>query len=152
MFNVIITHCYSNRSCPKGVYTAKLSADHAYLVSKSWRIFEPDDCRQYLKNILKNCISVGVFLESDPSQPVSWAFLSSFGYISGSHTLEDYRRNGYNRLVSLHLTEKVLEAKLMPLAAMDVHNIPIINLRDELGYVGTSITLHLIRKSVKEFH
>ena len=93
LFNV--THCYSNRSCPKGICTAKLSVDHAYLVSKSWRIFEPDDCLQYLKNILKNYISVGVFLESDPSQPVSWAFLSNFGYISGSHTLKEYRRNGY---------------------------------------------------------
>ena len=126
-----------------------MSADHAYLVSKSWRIFEPDDCLQYLKNILKNCISVGVFLESDPSQPVSWAFLSNFGYISGSHTVKDYRRNGYHRLVSLYLTEKILEAKLMPLAAVDVHNTPIINLADELGYLGTFATLHLIRKCAK---
>ena len=94
---------------------------------------------------------MGLFLESDPSQPVSWAFLSSFGYISGVHTLKDYRRNGYNRVVSLCLTEKILQANLMPLAAVDVHNTPIINLRDELGFVRTSTTLHRIHKMQNAF-
>ena len=128
-----------------------MSADHEHLISKSWRIFEPDDCLQYLKYVFEKCISVGVFLESDPSQPVSWAFLSSFGYISGVHTLKEYRRNGYNSVVSLCLTEKILEANLMPLAAVDVQNTPIINLRDELGFVRTSATLHRIHKVQNAF-
>ena len=127
-----------------------MSVDHAYLVSKFWKYFEPEDCREYVKHVLENAISVGVFLESDPSQPVSWAFLSNYGYISGSHTLEGYRRKGYNRMAILSLMEKMVEANMMPLGSMDVYNTSMVNLvRGIHGFVKTSSTLHHIHKIFK---
>ena len=119
-------------------------------MSKFWKYFKPEDCLQYVKRVLENGISAGVFLESDPSQPVSWAFLSNYGYMSGSHTLEEYRRKGYNRIAILRLMEKMLEANMMPLGSMDTHNTAIVNLiRGINGFVETPNTLHHIHKSIK---
>ena len=119
-------------------------------MSKFWKYFKPEDCLQYVKRILENGISAGVFLESDPSQPVSWAFLSNYGYMSGSHTLEGYRRKGYNRIAILRLIWKMLEANMMPLGSMDTHNTAIVNLiRGINGFVETPNTLHHIHKSIK---
>ena len=92
---------------------------------------------------------MGVFLESDPSQPVSWAFLSNYGFISGAHTLEEHRRKGYSRVAILCLVEKILNANMIPLAAKDACNTAIINLGNEIGFTDPSITLHLIHKSIK---
>ena len=103
-----------------------------------------------MRHVFENGVSVGVFLDSDPSQPVSWAFLSNYGYMSGSHTLEGYRRKGYNRMALLRLMEKMLEANMIPLASMDTHNTSIVNLiRGINGFVETSSSLHHIHKSIK---
>ena len=118
-------------------------------MSKYWKLFEPDDCQQYLKYIFENFITVGVFLESDPSQPISWAFQSSFGYISGVHTLEEHRRKGYSRVAALCLVEKILNENMIPLAAKDAYNTAIINLGKEIGFIDPSIPLHLIHKSIR---
>ena len=132
------------RSCPEETYIAKLSMDHAYLVSKHWKLFEPDNCLQYLKYVFEKSISVGLFLKSDPSQPVSWTFLSSFGNISGVHTLKEHRMEGYSRVVTLCLMEKVLEANLMPFGAINVHN-PI-DLSKGVGLVEAPDSVYHIHK------
>ena len=121
-----------------------MSVDHAYLVSKFWKLFEPGDCLQYLKYTFEKSISVGLFLKSDPSQPVSWTFLSSFGFISGVHTLKEHRMEGYSRVVTLYLIEKVLEANMMPFGAINVHN-PI-DLSKGVGLVETPDIIYHIHK------
>ena len=126
-----------------------MSIDHAHLVSKFWKLFKPDDCLQYLKYVFENFISVGVFLESDPSQPVSWIFQSNFGFISGAHTLKEHRRKGYSRVAGLCLVEKILNANMIPLAAKDACNTAIFTLAKEIGFADPSIPLHLIHKSIK---
>ena len=127
-----------------------MSVNHAYLVSKFWKHFEPEDSLEHVKHVFENGISSGVFLESDPSQPVSWAFLTNFGCISGFHTLEEYRRKGYNKMAILSLMEKMVEANMMPLGSMDMHNTAMVNLvRGMHGVVETSSTLHHIHKCIK---
>ena len=119
-------------------------------MSKFWKYFKLEDCLQYVKRVIENGISAGIFLESDPSLPFSWAFLSNYGCMSGSHTLEGYRKKGYNRMAILWLMEKMLKANMKPLGSMDTHNTAIVNLiRGINGFVETSNTLHHIHKSIK---
>ena len=125
------------RTVPNGTFTSKLKLDHAYFISEFWKYFKPEDRLQYLKYVIRNCISVGLFLEADPSQPVSWAFLSNFGYINGVYTLEEHRRKGYSRVTMLTLMKQVLEADMVPLVEIDIHNTPSLKLCTGLGFVET---------------
>ena len=126
---------YVCRSCPKGTFTAKLKVDHAYLINKFWDHFEPQDELEFLEYVIENCISVGLFLEDDPSQPISWAFLSNFGHINGVYTSEEHRRKGYGRVTMLCLMEQILKADMVPVLDIKVKNALSIKLCTELGFV-----------------
>ena len=81
---------FINRESPEGTFTAKLKSDHAGFISKIWCKFKPEQRLEFLKNHLENSLSVGLFLKDEPSQPVSWAFLSNFGHITAVHTLKEH--------------------------------------------------------------
>ena len=126
---------YIHRSCPKGVFTARLKIDHADFISKYWNFFKPQDRLEYLKYVFENCISVGVFLESDPCQPISWAFMSNFGSINAVYTLKEHRRKGYSRITMLCLMEKILKDGMIPLCGVDTQNISAYKLFTKVGLV-----------------
>ena len=123
------------RPCPKGTFTARLTSKHANFISEIWDLFKPQHRQEYVKNIIEKSISVGLFLETDPSQPVSWAFVSNFGHINGVHTMEKHRRKGYSRVTVLCLMKQMLEADMVPLFGVYSHNIPSIKLCTSLGFV-----------------
>ena len=129
--------CVLFRSCPNGTFTTKLTVDNAYFINKFWKIFKPQYQLQFLKYVFANCLTIGLFRDDDPSQPVSWAFLSNFGYINGVYTLEEHRRKGYSRVTLLCLMEQILESDMVPVLSIDVNNIPSIKLCNELGFVET---------------
>ena len=135
---------YIHRSCPKGVFTAKLKEDHAHFISQHWNYFKPLDRLQYLKYVFQNLISVGVFLESNPHQPVSWGFQSNFGSMNAIHTLEEHRRKGYNRMATLCLMEKILKDGMIPVAGVNIQNTPSIKLLSELGLVEAFDTIWIL--------
>ena len=128
-------HNYVHRSCPKGTFTAKLKADHAHFISQHWNYFKPVDRLQYLKYVFQNFISVGIFLESNPYQPVSWAFQSNFGSMNATYTLEEHRRKSYNRMATLCLMEKILKDGMMPIAGVNIQNTPSFKLAGKIGLV-----------------
>ena len=132
------------RSCPKGVFTANLKVDHAHFISQHWNFFKPQDRLQYLKYVFENCISVGTFLESDPSQPISWAFMSSFGSMNAAYTLKEHRRKGYGRITMLCLLEKVLKNGMIPLGGVDMQNTSAIKLCTGVGLVETFDTTWML--------
>ena len=99
---------YVRTSCPKGTFTATLKVDHTYFINKFWKAFKPQDQLEFLKYVIENCISVGLFLDDDPSQPVSWAFLSNFVHITAVYTLKKHQRKGYSRVTMLCLMEQIL--------------------------------------------
>ena len=100
-----------------------------------WKLFEPQDCLQYLRYLIENCISAGLFLEADPSQPVSWALLSNHGHIMCLYTLEEHRRKDYARVTMLYLMRQMLEINIMPVAEVDIMNAPSAKLHSKLGFV-----------------
>ena len=136
---------YVRRSYPKGTFTAKLKVDHAYFINKFWKAFKSQDQLEFLKYVIKNCISVGLFLDDDPSQPVSWAFLSNFGHITAVYTLEKHQRKGYSRVTMLCLMEQILEADMVPILVIRINNTPSIKLCTGLGFIeafDTTFTLY----------
>ena len=130
---LIVLVTYS--SCPKGTFIANLKVDHASFISEIYYFFPPQHRLGFIKNLIENCLSVGLFLETDPSQPVSWASLSNFGHISAVCTVEEHRRKGYSRVTMLYLMKQILVANMMPIALIELHNTPSSQLFTSLGFV-----------------
>jgi len=87
-----------------------------------------------VKYAIKTCGSVGIFLESDPTDPVSWSILSNYGHIVHGYTLEKHRRKGYCRIILLGLMQQVLVAGLTP--AMEIlEGNASVKLVTEVGFV-----------------
>ena len=108
-------------------------------------MFKPQDQLLFFKYVIENCISIGLFLDDDPSQPVSWAFLTHTGFINAVYTLEEHRRKGYSRVTMLCLMEQILEADMVPALGINVSNTPSIKLCNKLGFVeafDTTVTLY----------
>ena len=123
------------RSCPKGTFTARLQINHAYFIHGFGKLFEPQDSLQYLRYLIENCISAGLFLETDSSQPVSWALLSNHGHIMYLHTVEEHRRKDYATITMLYLMHQMLEVNITPVAETGIKNTPTIKLLTKLGFV-----------------
>ena len=123
------------RPCPKGTFTARLQINHAYFINGFWNFLEPQDRLKYLKYLIENCISTGLFLEADSSQPVSWVLVSNYGHIIHLYTVEEHRRKGYARITMLYLMLQMLKANMTPVAEIEVKNTPSIKLHTKLGFV-----------------
>ena len=78
---------------------------------------------------------MGLFLEDDSSQPVSWAVLSNYGHIIHVYTVEQHQRKGYSRVTMLCLMRQMLEANMTPMLEIEVNNIPSVKLNTALGFV-----------------
>ena len=126
---------YVYRSCPEEIFVAKLKSEHAGFVSNYWIYGEPEARTELLKYVIKNCGSVGLFLKSDPTHPVSWSLLSNYGHIMHVYTLEEQRRKGYGRITVLSLMQQMLEAGLTPALEIGVRNVPSVKLCTRLGFV-----------------
>ena len=84
---------------------------------------------------IEKSLSVALYLKSDPSKPVLWAFVSSFGHINAVYTVPEHGRKGYSRVTVLSLTKQILEANMTPLYGVYLNNIPSVNLCISLGFV-----------------
>ena len=133
-----------HRPCPKGTFTAKLKVDHVHFINQFWVYFKPQDRLEYLKGLVENCISAGLFFEADPSQPVSWAVLSNYGQIIHVYTIEKYRRMGYSRVTMLYLMRQMLEANMTPVLEIEAHNTTSIKLNSGLGFIESFDTTWML--------
>lgn len=123
----------SYRSCPEETFVAELQPEHAKFVSKFWTHGEPEPSIRLMEYSIKTCGSVGVFLKSDPTYPVSWSLLSNFGHIMHVYTLVEYRSKGFARITVLGLMQQMLEAGLTPALEIAVGNIVSLKLMTELA-------------------
>ena len=136
--------CLLCRLCPKGTFTAKLKVDHANFIYEFWKFFEPQVRLRYFQYLIDNSFSVGLFLEDNPSQPVSWAVLSNYGHIICVYTVEEHRRKGYSRATMLCLMQQILEADMTPILEIELHNIPSIKLNTGLGFVESLVATWIL--------
>ena len=108
-----------------------MQPEHAEFISE----FCDEMRAKMVKYFVKNCPSVGVFLKSDPTHPVSWSLLSNYGYIRNLYTLEEHRGKGYGKIVVLSLMEQILEAGFVPAVGIEEENVVSAKLFTELGFV-----------------
>ena len=125
----------NRRPCPEEVVISKLEPDHAKFICEFWNFCELQDRINYFEYLIKDCNSVGIFLKSDPSQPVSWVVLANYGHIVHIHTVQEHRRKGYSRLAVLTLMQQMLEAGLTPILEISSKNVPSVELNSSLGFV-----------------
>ena len=88
-----------------------------------------------IKYVIKTCESVGVFLKSDPTHPVSWSLLSNFGHIMHVYTLVEHRGKGYGRITVVSLMQQILKAGLTPALDVVVGNVVATKLYKRLGFI-----------------
>jgi len=117
------------------VFVSALKSDHAKDICGSWNYCQLPDRIKYFKYLINNCNSVGVFLKSDSSKPVSWAVLGNYGHIIHIHTIEEHRRKGYSRIVMLSLMQQMLEAGMTPVLEIFTKNVASFQLNTSLGFV-----------------
>ena len=110
------------RSCPEEVFIAKLQPEHAAFISKFLNLGKLEAYTRLFKYFIKTCDSVGIFLKSDPTHPVSWALLSNFGHIMHVYTLMEHRGKGYGKITVVNLMQQMLEAGLTPALEVAVGN------------------------------
>ncbi|XP_065913918.1 glycine N-acyltransferase-like protein 3 isoform X2 [Dysidea avara] len=122
-------------SCPEDVIVSTLKSDHAKVICGSWNYCELPDRIKYFEYLIKNCNSVGVFLKSDISKPVSWAVLANYGHIIHIHTVQEHRRKGYSRIVMLNLMKQMLEVGMTPILEISEKNTASVQLNTSLGLV-----------------
>ena len=142
----ILFYCYctcSYRTCPKGTFIAKLKVDHASFISEIYSFFPAHHRLGFIKNLIENGLSVGLFLETDPSQPISWAFLSNFGQINAVCTVEEHQKKGYGRVTMLYLMKQILLANMIPIAMIEAHNTLSIQFFTSLGFVEGFHAIHI---------
>ena len=123
------------RYLPEGTFIAKPKLDHATFINEAWNLLRPQHGIEYLKYLIEKSFSVALYLEDDPSRPVSWAFVSNFGQINAVYTVEEHRRKGYSRIMVLCLIKQMLEANMTPLYGVYLCNTPSFNLCTGLGFV-----------------
>lgn len=91
----------------------KLTLDHVDYIADYWtdKYMDMPIIKKYLQNIITmfNDLSVGIFLRSCPSYPVSWIIYGDFGYCVFMYTIPEYRRNGFSRLMFDKLFSSLLE-------------------------------------------
>jgi len=119
------------------MFVSKLQPEHAEFIGDFWvRVnSKPEACTELVRYSIKTCDSLGLFLESDPTHPVSWSILSNYSHLVHTYTLEEHRRKGYSRIVLLSLMRQVLEAGLTPALEIVVGNAAPVKLVTEIGFV-----------------
>ena len=58
--------------------------------------------------------SVGIFLRSHPSYPVSWTMYSDYGHAVFLHTIPEYRKKGLSGIILSTLYSSLLDHHLIP--------------------------------------
>jgi len=88
-----------------------------------------------IKYVIKTCESVGVFLKSDPTHPVSWSLLSNYGHFMHVHTLVEHQRKGYGRITVVSLMQQMLKTGLTPALEVSVGNVIARKMYTRLGFI-----------------
>ena len=130
-------HVFSCRSCPEGTFVATLKPDTCTvkMLAETWSYGSLESKTKYLKFIIENCGSIGVFLKDDPTHPVSWAMFSNFGHLMHVYTLSEHRGKGYAKTAVLGIMKEMLEIGMTPVLEIVKGNAASTKMFAGLGFV-----------------
>jgi len=100
-------------------------------IYKNWK-YSDDGTRVYLRRILRNIPSAGLYLEGNI---VSGAVQASNGVMSMLHTQSEHRNKGYGVKVMRHLIKELLKAGLSPCSVAEIKNLASQKLHEKIGMV-----------------
>jgi len=113
------------------VETRRLTAaDVEYIISQS--VYKNILTVEYLNERIKKSVSSGIYLDG---KLVAWGLTHDDGSLGTMHVLEDYRRKGYAKEISISLIRQCRKIGKLPFLQCEIKNIPAQNLVKSIGYV-----------------
>jgi len=119
-------------SIPSNVYIKEVNPEEASIMNSVYPHSFPGST-QRLAYFIKLNGGYGVYLKSN-DQLVAWITLSCLGQLSALQTLEEHKRKGYGKLITLFMCRKLAEKGLHSFATVNVGNKPSELLFDSLGF------------------
>ena len=115
----------------------KLECKHAELVASKWPHLLSENKVGWITELIKEFLSVAVFHEEDPSQPVAWVLQYGHFGMGNLFTMETHRRRGLGVAVIAALSREMLaECPDIPVQCLIVMgNTASVNLFEKLGFV-----------------
>ena len=110
---------YIYRLDPEKYFIDKLTLDHVDYITDHWTDKDKPIpiIRRYLQNIFTTYdFSIGVFLRSHPTYPVSWAMYSDYGHAVFLYTIPEYRKKKVSSIVLSTLFSTLLDHHFIPVA------------------------------------
>ena len=119
--SVFTVKCYNNNNTyrldAEIYFIDKLTVDHVDYITDHWTDKNKPIpiIQRYLQSIFTMYdFSIGIFLRSQPSYPVSWAIYSDYGHIVFLHTIPKYRKKGFSGILLPTLYSNLLDHQLIP--------------------------------------
>ena len=117
-FNLFLTYFILYRLDFDKYFIDKLTVDHIDYVANYWTDKNKDVSiiKKYLQHTLTVYnYSFGIFLMSNPCNPVSWVAFSDYGNSVFLYTIPEYRNKGLSGNVISYQYIKLLEDGIIPL-------------------------------------
>jgi 8-oxo-dGTP diphosphatase len=113
------------------VETKRLTTtDSDYIISQS--VYKNILTVEYLNERIKKSVSAGICVDG---KLVAWGLTHDDGSLGTMHVLEDYRRRGYAKEISISLINQCSAIGKIPFLQCENKNIPAQNLVKSIGYV-----------------
>lgn len=118
-----------------------LSPEYAPLVSSKWdHGSDDDDSREYITSRLEKGLSAAVFIDQ---QPVAWVATHDDGSLGFAYCLEDFRKRGFARDLTIHLVQQQRQRGIPSLINIAPDNQASMALAKSLGFLRQGDTTWL---------
>ncbi|XMB85556.1 GNAT family N-acetyltransferase [Mycoplasmatota bacterium WC44] len=108
----------------------KLESDHAEIVNKYYT-YKDEYSLEYIKECIEKRPTSAVFVNDEP---VSWVLTREDGTLGLMYTIDEYRRKGLAKIVTVDLAKKVIENGDTPFVHIAVNNKASIKLAESNGF------------------
>ena len=132
LINAYQFHFPENNKIPENIIeTRKLTKeDSEYIISQS--NYKEILSVEYLNERMDKSVSAGIY---DDGKLVAWALTHDDGSLGTMHVLEEYRRRGFAKEITISLIRQCREINKIPFLQCEIKNIPAQKLVKNLGFV-----------------
>ncbi len=109
----------------------ELTENDAEVVNKYWT-YNDEDSIHYVKDMIKRNISAGI---EDDGKLVAWICVHDDGALGFLYVLDEYRRKGYAKDITIYLANKLRERDKIPFVYIITDNEKSLSLAQSLGFV-----------------
>ncbi len=110
----------------------QLEEKDAEIVNNNWE-YKDEDSINYVKEMILRNPSIGI---KKDGKLVSWLSVHDDGALGFVYVLEEYRRLGYAKILTIHMCDILRKQKIIPFLYIEVENEKSQNLAKSLGFVS----------------